>query len=62
MYAVTVKTPQSGQATQGKIIIIIIIIIIVLLFLVMEHWGNENDGGKLKYSREKPVRVPVCPP
>jgi hypothetical protein len=29
---------------------------------VMEHRWNETDRGKLKYSGEKPVPVPLCPP
>jgi hypothetical protein len=29
---------------------------------VMEHRWNEVDKGKPKYSGEKPVPVPLCPP
>jgi hypothetical protein len=29
---------------------------------VMEHRWNETDRGKPKYSGEKPVPVPLCPP
>jgi hypothetical protein len=28
----------------------------------MEHQWNETDRGKPKYSGEKPVPVPLCPP
>jgi hypothetical protein len=31
-------------------------------FRVMEHRWNLIDGGKPKYSGEKPVPVPLCPP
>jgi hypothetical protein len=31
-------------------------------FRVMEHWWNEIDRGKPKYSGKKPVPVPLCPP
>jgi hypothetical protein len=37
-------------------------IIFFLFFLVMEHRWNEIDRGKPKYSGEKPVPVPLCPP
>jgi hypothetical protein len=33
-----------------------------VLFLVMEHRWNETDRGKRKYSGEKPVPLPLCPP
>jgi hypothetical protein len=33
-----------------------------ILFQVMEHRWNEIDRGKPKYSGEKPVPVPLCPP
>jgi hypothetical protein len=32
------------------------------LFVVMEHRWNKTDRGKPKYSEEKPVPVPLCPP
>jgi hypothetical protein len=32
------------------------------LLQVMEHRWNEIDRGKPKYSGEKPVPVPLCPP
>ena len=28
----------------------------------MEHWWNDTDRAEPKYSREKPVPVPHCPP
>jgi hypothetical protein len=28
----------------------------------MEHWWNDIDRGKPKYSEEKPVPMPLCPP
>jgi hypothetical protein len=31
-------------------------------FRVMEHMWNETDRGKPKYSGQKPVPVPLCPP
>jgi hypothetical protein len=33
-----------------------------VLFLVMEHRWDETDSVKPKYSGEKPVSVPLCPP
>jgi hypothetical protein len=31
-------------------------------FQVIDHQWNESDKGKPKYSEEKPVPVPLCPP
>jgi hypothetical protein len=31
-------------------------------FQVIEHRWNEIDRGNSKYSGEKPVPVPLCPP
>jgi hypothetical protein len=36
--------------------------LIFSIFQVMEHRWNETDRGKPKYSGEKPVPVPLCPP
>jgi hypothetical protein len=36
--------------------------LIFSFFRVMEHRWNEIDRGKPKYSGEKPVPVPFCPP
>jgi hypothetical protein len=35
---------------------------VFLFFQVMEHRWNENDRGQPKYSGEKPVPAPLCPP
>jgi hypothetical protein len=26
----------------------------------MEHWWNDTDSGKPKYSENKPIPVPLC--
>jgi len=28
----------------------------------MEHWWNDNDGGKPKYLKKKTVSLPLCKP